>query len=445
MIINYLKLALRVLMKKKFFTFISLFGISITLMVLTLFASFVESQMGANPPMSDKDKMVFIDRIVLKKMVPDTIITIDTIYEENITRFDTTYVFSEMTRNTSSSSFSYHFLDTYMNDIENVAKYSFCSTHHTFDVFVNNTKLTLSGIYTDATYFDIFDFVFLEGSAWDKKALDNQMQVAVMTDKSAIKYFGTIEKIAGREVVIENKHYKITGLVSAPPATLNYLRGDLFIPYTNMEASTFKKDNYLGSFMGCFVGNSSADIPLIKEQIAYKGSDVSPVGENWEFNHSEVQGETFGESFAQGIIHESDAAKSKRVLLIIVSVLLSLFVLLPILNLIKINVSRIMDRSVEIGVRKAFGANRNDIILQFIFENVVLTVLGGAIGFVFTLVVVRILNETQALAPVVLFVNYKVLIYSIIFAIFFGVLSGLAPALKMSRIHIVNALNKNNA
>jgi len=55
MISSYIKLAWRVLVKKKFFSFITLFGISITLMVLMLFISFWETQTGSNPPISEKD------------------------------------------------------------------------------------------------------------------------------------------------------------------------------------------------------------------------------------------------------------------------------------------------------------------------------------------------------------------------------------------------------
>src|SRR5207244_6461306 len=58
-----------------------------------------------------------------------------------------------------------------------------------------------------------------------------------------------------------------------------------------------------------------------------------------------------------------------------------LFMLLPTVNLININVSRIMERAGEIGVRKAFGASSWTLVAQFIVENIVLTLIGGGIGF----------------------------------------------------------------
>ena len=51
--------------------------------------------------------------------------------------------------------------------------------------------------------------------------------------------------------------------------------------------------------------------------------------------------------------------------------------LLPAINLVNLNVSRILERASEIGVRKAFGASSRTLVGQFVVENVVLTLVGG--------------------------------------------------------------------
>ena len=60
----------------------------------------------------------------------------------------------------------------------------------------------------------------------------------------------------------------------------------------------------------------------------------------------------------------------------------ALFMLLPAVNLINLNTSRILERASEIGVRKAFGASSRTLVGQFIVENLVLTLVGAAVGFV---------------------------------------------------------------
>jgi cell division protein FtsX len=57
-----------------------------------------------------------------------------------------------------------------------------------------------------------------------------------------------------------------------------------------------------------------------------------------------------------------------------------LFMLLPALNLVNLNTGRIMERSTEIGVRKAFGATSMQLAGQLVVENVLLCLAGGLIG-----------------------------------------------------------------
>ena len=70
--------------------------------------------------------------------------------------------------------------------------------------------------------------------------------------------------------------------------------------------------------------------------------------------------------------------------------------LLPTVNLININVSRIMERASEIGVRKAFGASSRTLVGQFIVENLILTLVGGAVGFGLSALRARALSTPAA-------------------------------------------------
>jgi putative ABC transport system permease protein len=117
-----------------------------------------------------------------------------------------------------------------------------------------------------------------------------------------------------------------------------------------------------------------------------------------------------------------------------------LFMLLPAINLINLNVSRIMERASEIGVRKAFGASSWMLVGQFIVENVFLTLIGGMIGFVLSQLVLRSITNSGLIPYADLNLNYRIFIYGLLTAIFFGLFSGVYPAWKMSRLHPVEAL-----
>ena len=105
-----------------------------------------------------------------------------------------------------------------------------------------------------------------------------------------------------------------------------------------------------------------------------------------------------------------------------------LFSLLPAVNLVNLNMSRIMERASEIGVRKAFGASSRTLVGQFIVENLVLTLLGGAAGFVAVGAGRCGALNASGLIPYAHFtLNLRVFLYGLGLAVFFGLLSGRLP------------------
>ncbi len=67
MLINYIKIAWKVMLRNKVFTGISLFGISFTIMILTVVLGLIDLLIGANPPETRRDRTLFIDSITLSK------------------------------------------------------------------------------------------------------------------------------------------------------------------------------------------------------------------------------------------------------------------------------------------------------------------------------------------------------------------------------------------
>jgi putative ABC transport system permease protein len=149
--------------------------------------------------------------------------------------------------------------------------------------------------------------------------------------------------------------------------------------------------------------------------------------------------DTYLESFTRSMFGKGNESGMGMFYLIIVTFVF-LFMLLPTLNLVNINISRIMERSSEIGVRKAFGASSRTLVFQFIVENIILTFLGGLIGIILSFIIISVFNNSQLIANAHLSMNITVMFYSVIACLVFGFISGVYPAWRMSRMQVVNAL-----
>ena len=115
---------------------------------------------------------------------------------------------------------------------------------------------------------------------------------------------------------------------------------------------------------------------------------------------------------------------------------LSLFV--GAIGIMNITFVSVKERTKEIGTRKALGARRRTILLQFLIEAVSICLIGGAVGLSLTFGLCLLLQATMPSLPVVF--SFSLVIISMVVAIATGVISGFAPAWGASRLDPVDAL-----
>jgi putative ABC transport system permease protein len=125
--------------------------------------------------------------------------------------------------------------------------------------------------------------------------------------------------------------------------------------------------------------------------------------------------------------------------LAVASVAVLLFMSLPAINMANLNIGRILERAPEIGLRKSAGASRRVLAGQFIFENVVVSMLGGLVALALAPILLWLLNDTL-ITYGQLKLNGPVFVAAFVFVLVFGVLSGAYPAWKMARLEPAAAL-----
>ena len=444
MFTNYIKLAIRVLGRNKFFTAITLFGISFTLAILMLIISMMETEVGSTQPLTKKDKIIILPNLSLKKQFYDTIYTFDTLLINEVVTIDSTYKLEKAGSNNSNSSFAWSYLDKHLSNLESPKSFTFFSSGNSFNAYVNNAKVEMKAVYTDHRFWEIFDFNFRDGFGFGESSVEQQEKVAVITTKLAENYFGRTTDVLNEYIEMDGTSFKVMGVVDPPGVSL--LATDIIVPHTLLNNVGRSEEIGFGGFMAIFLAESTSDMQKIKDEIAVvnAGLEVHPDVQEY-YNEVRITPLSYFEIYADNILDlDTDEVRGRSLSTLrwIMIGLLSFFILLPTLNLINLNVSRIMERSSEIGVRKAFGATRSNILGQFIVENIVQTILGGILGMGLAMIMIKMINDAGLLGDIVLKINYRFYIYSLIICLLFGLLSGLLPAYRMSKLHVVNALKQ---
>ena len=418
MIRNYLKVALMVLARRKFFTFISLFGISITMIVLLVVAAFFDHSFAPHYPESRSERMLGIYRLTMRGA-----------------------------ENTQSSDPGYGFLDRYarpLSKLPGVEKVSILSSVQTAASYVGGKKIESQLRRTDGEFWQIMDFDFLEGSPFSVEDELGARFVAVINEATRGRFFGG-QPAVGKIIEVDGQRFRVVGVVRDVSQLRFSSYSDVWVPISTSKSSSYR-EQWMSGFSALILARDRADLPAIKAEFqALLRQAERHLPDPKRFKTLATGADTLFEGtvrmFGPGETDERRPETVKAVLFL----LMLLFMLLPTLNLVNINLSRILDRASEIGVRKAFGASSRTLVGQFVVENLVLTLLGALAGLLLAVPVLAAINKSGFLPYAQLALNYRIFLYGLAMAVFFGVLSGVYPAWRMSKLHPVQALRGRSA
>jgi putative ABC transport system permease protein len=407
MLKNYFKIAIAVLKRRKFFTFLSLFGISFTITILMVMTAFIDKVVNDNYPDKKRDRSLYASRIELKG-------------KESM----------------NSSGLSYYYINHYITKMKTPVKMAISSGFGSTNTYVNNRKVVIKYKYANADFWEVLDFDFVEGKPISKQQVDNAERVTVISEDMKKEYFGNDDTPAvGKYIEADNIKYRVCGVVKSLPITSYLLYSDIYLPITTTKTKLDEDKGYMGNYGVILLAKNTDDVAKMKKEYADIVAKLPIPGKEWDHIYSHA------DSYIEGYVRSGNESRSGMLYAFLAITFFALFVmLLPTLNLVNVNITRIMERSSEIGVRKAFGASSRTLVYQFIVENLILTFLGGFIGIVLSLIAMYIINNAKLIANLNLALNFTVLFYAIITCIVFGLLSGVYPAWRMSKLNVVTAL-----
>ncbi|MHA4895934.1 ABC transporter permease [Pedobacter sp. PWIIR3] len=408
MLKNYFKIAIAVLRRRKFFTFISLFGISFTLTIVMTATALVENVMSPTYPDYNRERSLYVQRVTLKNTKAGWI---------------------------NSNSASYNFINRYVSTLKKPEKIAFFTYGTNTNAYVNNKKIGLEVKYTNDLYWSITSYDFLSGKPYTKQQIDAAERVAVISERTRKAFFGDQTNVIGKYIEVDNVNYRVNGVVKSVPRTNRNFFGDLYLPYT-VSKTGYQDTGLMGNFGFVLLAKTQEDMPAMRAEYQKM---INKIPTEKDYDKLYAHADTLWEDLARRFFGNDDAVGFGK-MTVILSFLMFLFLLLPTINLVNINITRIMERSSEIGVRKAFGASSKTLVYQFLVENIILTLLGGIIGVILSLIVIYLFNQSEFTPDFHLSLNFTVLGLGLLVCILFGLLSGVYPAWRMSRLNVVAAL-----
>lgn len=290
--------------------------------------------------------------------------------------------------------------------------------------------LSLGG---QATYFDKSTYLMFKeyknqnlniiaGRSINKKDDELENPVVLITEKHAKEFFGNdYENGLGKAIKLNGMHLEIVGIIKdSLPGSFD--SGADYIP-------SFLKESF----------KSESEIMSIKVKVkeGYKLDDVfKDVKEELERLHPDVNGK-YVKSDPQAMAKAFQSIIGGITGFIAVVSGISLFVSgVGVMNIMYVSVT---ERKREIGIRRAIGARSKTILSQFLIESVLITLLGGILGIIIGYGLSKIVGAVSPLKPIF---TFKIFIGSSITSILIGIIFGIIPASKASKLDPIKAIYK---
>lgn len=280
------------------------------------------------------------------------------------------------------------------------------------------------------TFFSNQKISIAEGRFIEQADLDGGKAVAVIAPEVVDKFFGSVDPI-GKRLQIGGRHYTIIG-VTKPLGSQFFQSADnrIYVPFTVAKDVTGQKYiNYMTMLATDSFDMAFSDVyDVLRRRHGITNPDNDPKKDDFVVRSSAQANEILG-SVSLGLTF-------------FITTIAAISLLVGGIGIMNIMLVSVTERTQEIGLRKAVGAKRRDILLQFLFEAVMLTMIGGIIGILlglfFAFVIAGIVKHF--LATYLFTFTLSSIVVSFGVAFITGLIFGISPARRAASLHPIEAL-----
>ncbi len=281
----------------------------------------------------------------------------------------------------------------------------------------------LIGVGEESTF--VYNIKVLHGKIPTRTDMKTKKRIAVVDNELAKKAYGRTN-VVGKYIEIEvgdkSEKFKIIAVIKSQKETINQLFGDnlpdfIYLPYTTLNDIR---------------GSEEISQITLKTSANVENINIFPTYLN------KINGENAYN--AQNISSKMDEIKSITGLIsLLITTIAAIALCVAGIGIMNSMFATCIERRKEIGVCMAIGARFSDILLCFLIEAIIISVIGGALGGAIGIFFGRIVSE---LIRIDFSLNFKTFIIAEIISASFGIIFSLLPAIKAARMDPIAALRR---
>lgn len=400
---NYLKITFRNILRHKGFSFINILGLALGMSVFLLIMLWVQDEMSYDR---------FHDRI------------------ENLYRLTVTANLGEQSfKAVVTPGEMLPYLHSQIPEIELSCRYRPLA----YDIL---TEIEGKKFYekklacADSTFFQLFNFDVITGNVEEALANDDRI---ILTESAAGKYFGKIDPI-GKDIKLFNgrKTCTVYALIKDLPANTHF---DFDMLLSMQYMAPFDWGNFY--FNGYVVLNSATDPTLVEKKIDQLVA-AKELGIETKYNLQPVKDIHLRSNFDIDMANSTSEINNN----VYIFRYIAFFILLiACINFMNLSTARSTKRSREVGVRKVIGAQRSNLIRQFLGESILFAFLGMMAALLLMEVILPYFNDLTGKEISIWKEASSKLLWQIgILTLITGFLAGICPALYLSSFRPVKVM-----
>lgn len=297
-------------------------------------------------------------------------------------------------------------------------------------------ELDLRVVGTTEEWFELVERDVIAGRVLSKRDIKDVASVAVLTEYGARRLLATATAI-GTGIRIGGNTYEVVGIVKSETSTDGSMQTpdqmiDVYIPLSTA------KEHYGDVFFQRKQGTNIREMVELHQIIVYVDEErnvegtAAAIERLLELYHKKRD---YSLSVPLALLRQAEA--TQRTFSIVLGSIAGISLLVGGIGIMNIMLATVTERTREIGIRRAIGAHRNQIVSQFLIETLVLSLGGGLIG-IFVGVMIPWLVTMFAGMPTIVTIPSIVLALGI--SVTVGIVFGIYPAIRASKLDPIEAL-----